>query len=105
MPTYEFLHDIEGCKHEWEEFRSITASDPTHCPVCGAEGNIVHLISGGSGKGIVELTGHELTSKVKEDVRKLKSDAAQNESTYANLLGEGRYQQLQTQMDRNKRNR
>ena len=103
MPTYEFLHDKEDCKHEWEEERSIKAADPTHCPKCGVEGNITHLISGGSGRGVVELYGQELVDKLKVDAQALKKDAAAKEKVYANLLGEDKYQALQTRIDRQKR--
>jgi hypothetical protein len=103
MPTYEFLHDVEECKHEWEDFRSITAADPTHCPKCNAEGNIVHLISGGSGKGVVELYGAELIEKCKADGKKIAQEASKNEQTYANLLGADRYQALQTRLDNQKK--
>ncbi len=105
MPTYEFLHDVEGCKHEWEDFRSITAPDPTSCPKCGAEGNIIHLVSGGSGKGTVELYGQELVDKLKGDAQKIKQEAAKNENVYANLLGDDKYQALQSRMDQQKRER
>lgn len=105
MPTYEFLHDVEGCKHEWEDFRSITAPDPTQCPKCGGEGNIIHLISGGSGRGVVELYGQELADKLKGDAQKLKQEAAKDEKVYANLLGDDKYQALQTKMDQQKKER
>jgi putative FmdB family regulatory protein len=103
MPTYEFIHRIETCNHEWEEIRSITADDPTHCPKCHAEGNIIHLVSGGSGRGVVELTGQELVDKCRADAQKLKKEAARNEKVYANLLGESKYQSLQTKMDQQRR--
>ena len=103
MPTYEFLHEVENCKHEWEEFLSITAPNPACCPKCAAEGNIVKLISGGSGRGVVELTGQDLVDKIKLDARKTKQEAAKNENVYANLLGDDRYQSLQTKMDQQKR--
>lgn len=103
MPTYEFLHDVEGCKHEWEEVRSIKAADPTHCPKCEAEGNIVHLVSGGSGRGVVELTGQDLIDKCRADAQVLKKDAAKSEKLYANLLGEDKMQSMQQRIDRQKR--
>jgi putative FmdB family regulatory protein len=103
MPTYEFRHDPQECKHEWEEFLSMSAPNPTHCPKCGAEGNITKLISGGSGKGIVELSGQDLVDSVKSGAKQLGRDAMRNENTYANLLGNDRYESLQTQIDRNKR--
>ena len=33
MPTYEYA--CEGCKHEFEEFQSITAAPLKKCPKCG----------------------------------------------------------------------
>lgn len=101
MPTYEF--QCQECKHEWEDFLSIKAPDPD-CPSCQAK-KTLRLISGGSGRGVVELTGQDLIDKVKSDVRDLKKDAAQKEKVYANLLGDDKYQQLQTRMDQQKRER
>lgn len=103
MPTYEFRHDLENCKHEWEDFLSITAPNPTKCPKCETEGNITKLISGGSGRGIVELQGQELLDKCKTDAKQLKKDAAKNENVYANLLGDDHYQALQTRIDAQKK--
>lgn len=105
MPTYEFEHRAAGCGHIWEDWMSIVAPDPETCPKCGARGEIIRLISGGSGKGSVTLTGDELVAKVKADAQQLQKDAANNEKTYANLLGEGHYQNLQSKMDANKRSR
>lgn len=101
MPTYE--HICETCKYEWEDNYSIKTDPPKICPECGAE-TAKRLISLG-GKGVVELTGQELVNKLKSDAKKLKGEAASNEKVYANLLGEDRYQSLQTKMDQNKRDR
>lgn len=101
MPTYE--HRCDTCKHEWEADYSIKADPPKECPECKAE-TVTRLISLG-GKGIVELTGQELVEKVKADAQVLKKDAAAKEKVYANLLGEDRYQSLQTKMDQQKRER
>lgn len=103
MPTYEF--QCQDCKHEWEDFLSIKAPDPEECPQCKVKGKTLRLISGGSGRGVVELTGQDLIDKVKSDVRDLKKDAAAKEKVYANLLGDDKYQQLQTRMDKQKRER
>lgn len=109
MPTYEFKcqAEVDGkeCAHEWEEFLSIKAPNPEECPQCKAKGKVQRLISGGSGKGVVELTGQDLVDKVKSDIRELKGDAAKKEKVYANLLGEDKYQQMQTRMDQQKRDR
>jgi putative FmdB family regulatory protein len=101
MPTYEFLR--KECGHEWEVEMSIKAPDPEECPQCHAKGDIIRLISGGSGKGKVVLTGNELTAKIKEDAQKIKQEAAQDANTYASLIGEERYHAIQTQMDRRRR--
>lgn len=99
MPTYE--HRCDTCKHEWEDSYSIKAEPPKQCPKCQAE-TVTRLISLG-GKGVVELTGQELVDKLKSDANKIKAEAAKDEKVYANLLGEEKYQNLQTQMDRRKR--
>ncbi len=105
MPTYEFQHRHEECNHEWEVWQSIKAPDPTECPKCKGTENIIRLISGGSGKGRVELTGQDLISKVQQDTQQLKKDIHRDEKLYANVLGESKYQDLQTRMDRGKRER
>ena len=102
MPTYEFSHDVEGCKHEWEIWQSMSAPNPTHCPKCNCEGNIKKLISLG-GRGIVELYGQELVEKIQADAKQIQRDAAKDEKVYSNLLGADRYHQLQTRIDQQKR--
>lgn len=99
MPTYEHACSNPECKNEWEDFYSIKAEPPKVCPKCNQE-TAQRVISGGSGRGIVELTGHDLTDKIKSDAKQIQRDAAKDERKYANLLGEGRYQNLQSQMDR-----
>jgi putative FmdB family regulatory protein len=103
MPSYEFLH--RDCQYEWEEEMSIKAPDPAACPKCEGKENIVRLISGGSGKGIVELTGDALVAKVKADTQQLKRDMHRDEKVYASMLGEDKYQAMQTKMDKQKRDR
>ena len=101
MPTYEHL--CNTCKHEWEADYSIKLDPPKTCPSCAAE-TVTRLISLG-GKGVVELTGQDLVDKCKADAQQLKKDAAAKEKVYANLLGEDKYQSLQTRMDKQKRDR
>lgn len=103
MPTYEHRCDNPECKHEWEADYSIKTDPPKECPKCKQE-TVTRLISLG-GKGVVELTGQELVDKVKADAQTLKKDAASKEKVYANLLGEDKYQALQTKMDQQKRER
>lgn len=100
MPTYEF--QCEECKHEWEVYQSMSTPNPDECPSCKVTGKTKKLISLGS-RGIVELEGHDLVEKIKSDAQKEKAKAAKDEKVYANLLGEDRYQALQTKMDQQKR--
>lgn len=99
MAIYE--HICESCQHEWEEEYSIKADPPKVCPKCGKE-TVKRLISLG-GKGVVELTGYELVEKCKADAQQMKKDMAKNTNTYANMLGDSKYHELQTKMDRRKR--
>jgi putative FmdB family regulatory protein len=101
MPEYEHQCTNEDCKHEWEDFYSIHAEPPTECPKCHQQ-TAKRVISLG-GKGVVELTGQELIDKVKADAQQLKKDAAKSDKIYANLLGEAKYHDMQTRMDRRKR--
>jgi predicted nucleic acid-binding Zn ribbon protein len=102
MPTYLYECSVHG---EFEEEHSIkiTLED---CPKCQVENltpqKLKPLISGGSGRGIVELTGQDLVDKCRDDARKIKDEASRDAKKYANLLGEDRYHQLQTRIDRQK---
>ncbi|HUU89532.1 MAG TPA: zinc ribbon domain-containing protein [Candidatus Glassbacteria bacterium] len=102
MPTYEYK--CESCKHEWEDYHSITQEPVKVCPECGKE-TAKRLISGGSGRGVVTLYGADLAAKNKSDAKKMKKDMHNNELIYANLLGEDKYQQMQSRMDKNKAER
>jgi len=46
MPTYEYI--CENCKHEFEQFQSITARPLRKCPKCG-KASLKRLIGAGSG--------------------------------------------------------
>ncbi|KKN70816.1 hypothetical protein LCGC14_0427080 [marine sediment metagenome] len=96
MPTYEHL--CNACEYEWEEFYSIVKDPPTLCPECKMDGKVKRLISGGSGRGIVILTGHDLSAHCKAEGRKIARQAMKDENLKANLIGEEKYhnQLLQT---------
>lgn len=96
MPTYEHRCD---CGHEWEDFYSITADPPTVCPACEEEGGVQRLISGGSGKGIVVLTGGDLKRQIFNDAMKARKRAATDETYRANIIGEEKYHQRQLKKD------
>lgn len=104
MPTYEHICNNTECNNAWEDMYSINADPPKVCPLCKQE-SAQRVISGGSGKGMVELTGHDLVAKTKEDIVKLKSDMHKSDKMYANMLGDDKYHALQTKMDKNKSER
>src|SRR5271170_4048401 len=101
MPTYLYECQTHG---EFEEFHSINTK-LEECPKCKEENlplkGFRRLITGSS-KGVVILSGHELTSKHKEDVQKLKQEVYGDPNKYANIVGEKRYHDIQTKMDRYK---
>lgn len=96
--TYE--HFCGNCLKEFEAEYSIKAEPPTVCPLCGHEGKIERLISGGNGKGKVKLSGRELVESVQADAKKLERHISTNENAYANIIGESKYEQQKTAYDR-----
>lgn len=98
MPTYEHICRNKECNNEWEDNYSITKDPPKVCPLCNQE-TAERVISLG-GKGIVELAGQDLVDKTKEEIKQLKRDMKKSDKVYANMLGEEKYHNLQTQMDR-----
>jgi putative FmdB family regulatory protein len=103
MPTYDHICENKECNHEWEDSYSIKVDPPKNCPKCGHE-TAKRLISCMS-KGVVELTGQDYIDKIKSDTQQLKKDAAKSEKIYSNLLGEDKYQKMQTRIDHRKRNK
>lgn len=95
MPTYE--HEC-ACGHQWDQVYSIVKDPPTVCPECTVEGQVKRLISGGSGRGIVRLTGQDLAAHCKAEGKRMARQAATDENLRANLIGEDKYhnQMLQT---------
>jgi putative FmdB family regulatory protein len=101
MPTYP--HICNECNHEWDEFYSITQDPPDTCPKCGIKGNVERLIAGGSGRGIVEVTGHELKEKLQNDSADILKEAGRSEKFLANIVGEDKYQSNQIFRDKARR--
>jgi hypothetical protein len=101
MPTYIYLCKISN--QEFEEFHSIKTK-LEDCPICKEKGLQAHapdrLISGGSGRGIVELSGQDIVNKAKEDAQKMKKELYSSEQKYANVIGQDKYHEIQTRMDR-----
>lgn len=88
MPTYDFLCTNPECKHEFEEFQSMSDPFPP-CPKCGAETKRQISFSGGVK---VELYGDELFAKLRTEGQALKRKAMTNEKLLSNLVGESKYQ-------------
>jgi len=93
MPTYEYKclnPDKEKNHGEFEEFHSIKA-EINFCPHCEKEGTpgipVKKLISGGSGKGKVELGAQESKEKLKQDIASFKKEVYKNEKLMANIIG------------------
>lgn len=84
MPEYE--HICTDCNHEWNDVYSIKADPPKNCPSCGKE-TAMRLISGGSGKGIVEPNSSEIDALIKKGVQDIKKKASVSESYLDNLVG------------------
>jgi putative FmdB family regulatory protein len=99
MPTY--LHVCGSCNYEWEQEYSIKEDPPKICPSCNCE-TVKRLISL-TGKGIVELSGNDLVSKCKSDAQKIKKEISNNEYKYASILGEDKYNNIQTSLDRRRK--
>jgi hypothetical protein len=102
MPTYLYTCPIHG---KFEEEHSIKIK-LDFCSKCTEEGKLdvpVERLINCVTKGVVELSGQELIARAKQEGKQLAKDAAKSEKIYSNLLGEGRYNDLQTRMDRRKR--
>ena len=102
MPTYEYK--CEACEAEWEDICSFKDPIPSVCPECEVEGQVRKMISLPA-LGKVELYGHDLKAKLKEDGRKLKSEALRNENTLANLIGEETFHRNETALEKVKKER
>ena len=101
MPSYDHECQNESCKHEWEDTYSVKVDPPKLCPKCGLETakRVISL----NGKPVVELEGKELLAKLQADAKQLVKDARKDEKLYANLLGEAKYESLQSAADKRKR--
>ncbi len=103
MPTYSHQCTNPECNHEWDEEYSIKADPPKLCPKCGQE-TAKRIISFPI-PGKVELYGQDLKAKLFEDGQKIKAQAHRSEKIYANMIGEDKYQSIQSEIDRKNRNR
>lgn len=103
MPTYLYICEVSN--EEFEEFHSMS-EQIEECPICKEKGlpdhkpkRLINCVS----KGVVQVYGQELIDKCKTDAKRIEKDASKNEYQYASILGEQKYQDLQTKLDRKKR--
>lgn len=82
MPTYDYVCD--ACKHEFEEFQSITAAPLKKCPKCG-KSKLVRLL--GTGGGIIFKGGGFYQTDYRSDSYK-KSAEADAKASKGELTGE-----------------
>ena len=97
MTTY--LHRCNNCEHEWDEVYGMSVDPPTLCPECNVDGKVERLISGGSGRGIVVLTGHDLKQQLRVDGAAARKRAQTDENYRANIVGESKYHDQQLNKD------
>lgn len=103
MPTYVHFCEDKNCSHEWEDYYSIKQDPPKVCPKCKQE--TARRGINNTNVGVVELTGKEYVAKVKADAQKFKKDIYNSEKLYSNVLGESKYQEVQTKLDAAKKER
>lgn len=97
MPIYTYECTNQECNHTWDDFIQSNESDPDVCPKCGK--NTVQKVFVYVQSRRVELYGRELFNKLRADGKQMQKDAAKSEKVYANMLGEDRYQSIQTLFD------
>lgn len=103
MPTYLFLCTLKECQHEWEEFLNMSDPIPNVCPKCLALNSTKRLISGGSGRGKVVLTGNELKEKLDQEANEMRKEIYSNENSLANIIGEEKYHAKESYRDQVKK--
>jgi hypothetical protein len=103
MPTYLHACDNPDCPtEEWEDYYSIASEPQIECPTCHQNGHRL-IGGGGSGRGIVSLTGNDLVNKVKSDAKALENVARHNENFAANFVSPDIYEKKQSQIDQAKK--
>ena len=97
----EYLYLCEVNNKEFDVEHSIKI-ELEECPLCRDANLPDHkpkrLIAGPSA-GRIEYSGQELIDKVKEDAQKYKKEVYGNEYKYASIIGEAKYNELQTLLD------
>lgn len=94
MPTYLYFCDYN--KEEFETEHSIKI-ELEECIICKENNLPAHKpkrLIAGSTLGRVNLTGHELTTKTKEDVSKMRQRLKTDTNFHANIVGESAFDKL-----------
>lgn len=102
MPTYLYECLGEGKHGEFEEDHSIKIK-LEECPLCkeaGLSAQPVRRLISPSTCGRVELVGQDLVNHVRTDAKRIQREASRSDKKYANILGERKYHELQTKLDR-----
>ena len=101
MPTYEYLCTV--INEEFEDYHSNTFK-LEECLLCKAAGRENHepkrLISGGGGRGIVQLTGKEYTDQLAVDGLKMRKEIYSSEKMLSNVVGPDLYEKNQRARDK-----
>lgn len=93
MPTYEYECHNKDCVGEFEELHSSRDDAKLkYCPICAKEGRgeqnpVDRLISGGSGKGIMNLTNKEFAATLGTERAKAHATARKSEAFAENFIG------------------
>ncbi|HMB99996.1 MAG TPA: zinc ribbon domain-containing protein [Flavobacteriaceae bacterium] len=101
MPTYEHL--CKECNHEWEQAYGMTESVPDTCPECNTKGKVQRLIAWCA--GTVVLTGRENVAKQWQEGKRMAREAKKkgDENFAANIVGEDKFHQNQSAIDKIKK--
>lgn len=94
MATFLYI-----CKTNDEEFETehSVKVELEECPICkdkGLEQHKPYRLIAGSTIGRVQLTGHELTAKTKEDINKMREKARTDSNFMANIVGESTFNNM-----------
>lgn len=100
MPSYLYFCEVNNEEFETEHSIKVVANECEVCKNKGLENHIPKRLIYGSTLGKMEYTGNELVEKTKEETAKFKKEVYSNPKQYANIIGEEKYHQIQTKMDR-----
>lgn len=95
----EYLHLCTNCDKEFFEDYSILMDPPTLCPLCGFDGKVKRLIQL-TAPGRVELSGHDLKSKVISEGKAMARNLTENQMANVSSGGEEAYHETVSWSDK-----